>query len=463
MRIDQVGFATALSGFHEDDVAAIFALFSRSTSGLKAAIRRICPSAEVSYGKEDRLDHNSRDFHNRVTIGYGDKSVGDHAMTHWALEGVSMIAERDILSGRLLAATAVSSRYVNMAEQGFVVPFFSKSEVAERYSEHCNGLIEAYKSAIPIAVELVRHASPPTSDWTDKAWETGTEKRALDMVRDLLPMSVKTSFGVSQSATAATEFFKKREAADTEEVRVASSDARMALSRSMPSLIRVDDGTEVKRHQSLRCTEYIEARHRFGQPMRIKIEQKPDWSMVSRLLGEAPRDLIVRWTRDRPHKMGPCREAEMVNYVISGKMPIGIYRDLGRHRMMTQLYGKALPSLGFGLDPLLEITDSPAATVLRALFKDALMKASDFFDTYAGVPSHIIEYASPMATHVPFVWSVNLRQLVYMIGLRTTRQGHAGYRAFAQGLARAIACADPVSRPLVYSATNFDDVIVARR
>ena len=241
------GPCTVVRGLPEEVVAMLFAFFSRSKYGIKDTLRVMIQKGDLEPppAPPDPTSERSRKFHERMTIGYGHKSVADHAQVHWCLEGVSAIVERDVLSSRLVAASSKSTRFVNFRDAGFVVPQEWPSDLKGEYIAHCEDLLNHYESLVPLATDAMRTLTPyegPAKEvWEkERGWEKATEKRALDMVRDLLPASVKTNFGVTCSATALREILDKRQTPDdrtTDEVRWCAESTRRAARSVLPTLI----------------------------------------------------------------------------------------------------------------------------------------------------------------------------------------------------------------------------------
>jgi thymidylate synthase ThyX len=473
--IVEYGRALAIRGFDEETVAMLFAMYSRSPTGLKETLARLVVdgSLELPLFQPNQLSERVRKFHEKTTVGYGHKSVADHATVHWALEGVSMIVERDFLSARLVAATAQSTRYVDYREAGYVEPVEWPADRISEYRAHCDELIQAYVEMQARATEAIRQIVPFDGSGfrSEDRWATACEKRGLDMVRDVLPASVRTNFGVSCNATALREILDKRETgADWQslEVEMAARDARVVARSVVPTLL-LEDPRTVPRQPKVAAKWF--AAPRSSRTLRqtvVSVMRTPDWALVQDVVGESAPDLIDRWSHDRGHHMPPDRSAEAAEYVVSALIPFAIHRELGRHRMMTQFDGPLSPNLGYAGDPLLTRFDLLAACpALKAVavLREKVLNAADFRMARwrgSGVSPVAIQYACPMAALVPVRWIVNVRELVHLIGLRTTPQVHPIARRVVQDVAKAISEADPMISPLVDEVTNFDQVIVGR-
>jgi len=467
----QLDNAICVHGLPEEVVAMVFALYSRSTTGIRDTLIKMVDQGNLELPESlSDTSEKVRKFHERITIGYGHKSVADHAVVHWAVEGVSALLERDFLKARLLAATSQSTRYVDFKEKGFVVPTDWPRDHVSEYVDHCNELIHVYAMLIPIATEAVRETVPWSDDlgWkTHSGWELATSKRALDLVRDLLPMSIRTNFGVSMSATGLREFLDKRQSGygtedkPLEEYQQVSLNLRSVCAAAVPSLLPTQPRT-IPRDPPIKHSYF--AGNRVYQSMSVSIIKKPDWAEIGKILGQYPYDLMKRWTHDRCRHMVPDRQAELPRYVITGRMPIAIYRDLGRHRIMTQMNSLINPGNGYGRDPMFSVsTSSSVMRLLRNEHAGALSFADERLERWSSVVNpEVLQYACPMATMVDFVWEVSLRQIVHILGLRTVPQGHPGYRLWVQHLAKAINDVDPIARELVNSVTNYEYVTIGR-
>jgi thymidylate synthase ThyX len=339
---------------------------------------------------------------------------------------------------------------------------------------HCNELLNMYEKLVPLATMAVRKIVPYDDEAKDawkkeSSWESATEKRALDMVRDLLPMSVRTSFGITCSATALRELLDKRESSASstgwvpDEVRHVASAVRRVTSGLLPTLVPTEPRSLPR--QPMVPSQWSD--RRTDVPMKVIVIQTPRWSVVEDATGYPIDDLMDRWTNHRHTHMPPDRSSELPVYIVKLVMPIAIHRDLGRHRMMTQLSSIISPTGGYGVDPLLgdprAQAKHPELAIVAHAHRTALSQADDRLKRWFGaVTPAALQYACPMATMVNVTWVLNMRELIHVLGLRTTPQGHPSYRSLVQMLAMAIAGVDPVADGLIKSSTNWDNIIVGR-
>ena len=108
----------------------------------------------------------------------------------------------------------------------------------------------------------------------------------------------------------------------------------------------------------------------------------------------------------------------------------GVYRDLHRHRMLTQERQLLSCDLGFYLPP--EIVGTP----LENEYKEAMKRAKEAFETIATELPEEAQYMVPMAYNVRWYFQLNLRALQWLCEIRSSAAGHPGYRYVAQMLAK---------------------------
>ncbi|HTM67875.1 MAG TPA: FAD-dependent thymidylate synthase [Candidatus Binatia bacterium] len=132
--------------------------------------------------------------------------------------------------------------------------------------------------------------------------------------------------------------------------------------------------------------------------------------------------------RDRP---GRALEAGYP-YTFDLVTDFGTYKDLERHRMMTQSRQAFAPTLGFAMPPDLEaagFADRALACVEKAKALYALL-APEFPEQAA--------YATLHGSLVRWSCGINDRALMHLIELRTQPAGHPSYRKVCQEMHRRV-------------------------
>ena len=139
---------------------------------------------------------------------------------------------------------------------------------------------------------------------------------------------------------------------------------------------------------------------------------------------------------NRRHKSP--RALEHAEFTFEVLTDFGSYRDLHRHRILTQERQLLCCDYGFWTPP--ELIDTP----FESDYRNALTQAKEAFDTIAHELPEEAQYIVPMAYNIRWYFHVNLRALQWMCELRSQAAGHSTYRLVAQEMARQVGDACPM-------------------
>jgi len=139
--------------------------------------------------------------------------------------------------------------------------------------------------------------------------------------------------------------------------------------------------------------------------------------------------------QNRRHKSPRALEHAFFTFEIVADF--GIYRDLQRHRMLTQERQLLTCDRGYYIPE--EILD----TDLEKDYREAMDRAKDVYDTIAEELPEEAQYVVPMAYNIHWYFHVNLRALQWLCELRSSPAGHPEYRLVAQEMAKQVSIAMP--------------------
>jgi len=143
------------------------------------------------------------------------------------------------------------------------------------------------------------------------------------------------------------------------------------------------------------------------------------------------REVYVGERKTRRDRPGRALEAGYP-YTFDLTTDFGTYKDLERHRMMTQQRQRYAPTLGFNMPE----------DLVRAGFEDkakaCVEKAVALYDLLRGEFPEAASYATLHGSRVRWTLGINDRALMHMIELRTTPQGHPSYRRICQKMHEAV-------------------------
>ncbi len=129
---------------------------------------------------------------------------------------------------------------------------------------------------------------------------------------------------------------------------------------------------------------------------------------------------------NRRHK--PGRAFENVSYSFDILANFGAFRDLQRHRILTQL--KQPLTTDYGYDVPSEIVDAG----LSDDYVVAMEKAKEAFNKIREKMPQEAQYIVPLGYKIRWYFTLNLRELYHLCELRSGRQGHIDYRRIAQDM-----------------------------
>src|SRR5439155_22474876 len=138
--------------------------------------------------------------------------------------------------------------------------------------------------------------------------------------------------------------------------------------------------------------------------------------------------------RDRANRRAPApRALEHAQYPFEIVANFAAYRDLHRHRMLTQDRQVLGTALGYDTPPGLSEfgMEGPFRSAI-----DAAVAAHAGLERDAG-PA-LAQYVVPLAFRVRWYFRVNLREIYHLCELRTTPQGHPDYHWVAQEMFRLV-------------------------
>jgi thymidylate synthase ThyX len=155
--------------------------------------------------------------------------------------------------------------------------------------------------------------------------------------------------------------------------------------------------------------------------------------------GGDPAQVLEALLGDRANRRQRApRALEHATYTFEIVANFGAYRDLHRHRMLTQERQVLGTGLGYDLPPGL------ADLGLDGRFREAVEAAAAAharLERDAG-PA-LAQYMVPLSFRVRWYFKANLREVYHLCELRTTPQGHPDYRWVAQEMFRRVSEVHP--------------------
>ncbi len=465
-----------LTGLPEVVKGALFSRYSRSTKGLRRLlIDEFLSNPEGGFAGDaaganacDEMLNLARaqDFYDRILDGFGDDSIGELGGAHLALEQVSNIATKAIEDCRIGGSPLEkSSRYVRFDQkvngkfQYCREPAIMESRHADSYIEMMDSLFETYSRLIGPMQALVKERLPREEGVPEAAYNASVRAHSLDAVRGLLPASTLTNVGLFGNGRFFESLLIKLKTHPLQEMRDLGLLAQEELDKAIPSFVRrakpenrhfplmAGHCKAVSRHMQRAAAQFAGAPAREGKDVALTWYDKDAEEQVLaaalypelhlpfsqllehvRSLSPGQRDNILdsylAGRTNRRHK--PGRALEHAHYTFDILADFGCYRDLQRHRMLTQQRQLLSARHGYAVPGL--VSDAG----FEQEYREVMDRAAGAYTRIAADLPQEAQYAVPFGYRVRWYFSINLRALVWLCELRSMAQGHPAYRRIAQ-------------------------------
>ena len=482
---------------------ALFSRYSRSTLGLRTLLlREFLQNDEAGFqapttSQDSRLAlAKAQSFYDRILDGYGDDSIGELGGAHLALEQVSILATKVLEDARIGGSPLEkSTRYVSFAQQingdfqFYKDPRVLASAHAELYLETNRELFRTYAKLIEPVRDYLRKVLPPEPAQPQAAYERSIRARGFDLLRGLLPASTLTNMGVFGNGRFFEGLLIRLRLQTLQEFQNLASAAEQELQQVIPSFIRRADPTHRHFYSQLKFQQQSQDFfNRWVQPPTLK-SSTPQSASVELLsydpeaeievlaalfyenselpfaqarenvrgLSDQERESLLRqWAELREHRRHkPGRALEHASYTFDIVGDYGSYRDLHRHRILTQERQRLTTRLGYTIPG--SLVDAGLENPVRKVLEKA---ASAFEVLEEGFPQEA-QYVVPMAYQLRWSLKINLRSLMWLVELRTTPQGHENYRWLAQQMFQRVQEVQPRLAQLM-CFVNLEDYPLGR-
>lgn len=481
----------ALRNLPEVIKGALFSRYSRSSLGLRSLLLKdFILNEETAFqaivgthsggdkeeqGLEDQVIaiKRAQNFYDRILDGYGDDSIGELGGAHLALENISMIAAKVIEDNRIGGSPLEkSTRYIYFDQKVdgeylfYREPILMTSAFREVYLKTCNSLFETYSSLIPPLTEIIEKRFPKEHDVSKVAYTAALRAKVLDCLRGLLPASALTNMGTYGNGRFFECLVQKLNCHNLAEMQDIGRKSFQELSKVMPSFVRRADPNHkyqrtfaefrdqmtsdlknlAERHTSslhkmptsgVRLINYdAESPYKVAAALLFEFSEAGllELQECCRHLNEEELNRILdsasTFRENRRHKSPRALEHACFTFEIVADF--GAYRDLHRHRMLTQ--DRQLLTCNFGYFIPSEIL----GTDMEIPYRKAMEDAKKTYDEIARALPEEAQYVVPMAFHMHWYFHVNLRALQWMCELRSSPAGHPTYRFIAQEMAKQI-------------------------
>lgn len=422
----------------------------------------------------------------RVITAYGDDSVQQLVGQHFVVENASNLLTKKLEWGRLAAYLEQSTRYIyydQRDENGkyrYFVPPQLDDKTKRQYVEILDEIFDKYSKVVHELTKYVTDTSDTPKEERDMAWKGAVRAQACDAARSALPVATKSTVGIFASGQALESLIMHLLSDELEEARTVGQQLLVEGRKVVPTFLERADKPErggamiayrANTYSGVKklADEYMPTNHSdHDEPITLTdIWPKNELDLVPDMLYEHTdqplnvlREEVEEWSYDkklsvfeaymgerlnRRHK--PGRTLEKAHYSWDLVCDYGIFRDLQRHRMVDDMEWQFLtPRFGYEVPKLVEDAG------LTEEFEKCFDLSLKLFSILQG-NGYMLEaqYATLLGHKMRWKVTMNAREAFHFNELRTSPQGHPGYRKLVLQMHEVLA----TKHPLIAEAMKF--------
>ena len=489
----------ALGNLNPEVIGGALARYSRAPTGLKETIAREFLNPDGSPN-----DVKGSQMIDRVVNKYGDESVAELAVAPLCMEEISNLMTKVIEDCRIGGSPIEeSTRYVlyDVKKNGrwrYVCPDnIKQSGLGKAFVDNMDFLFETYAAMVEPMQDLFRKRL------TAEAFEIEVERdgkvqkagrsslkndneikahriaysftirsAACDVLRCILPACTQANVGLVGNGRFYSGLITKLLSHDLGEAHELAASIRKALNTQIPTFIKRAGRNDysVDNHHAMRklCQELfafiqietsaeVELLEDSHEDQRINLLSNMIFpyvrhsscqirEIVKALPEERKKQIFATYIGSRQSKRDRAGRALEYGYPIQFDILAGFaeYRDLQRHRMLTQQRQDLGIDLGYSVPE--EIEEIGMGSKVQECFERTESLHRDL--KRAGMEQEA-QYATLFNHFIRWNVGMNLRELGHFVELRTQNSGHPKYRRTAQMMARHYLKRHPEMEPVL--------------
>ena len=380
--------------------AMLQALHSRSIGGLESHLKIL---------SEKGADNFMKNFY----VGYGHKSIGDCGTASLFIEGISLLAAKAIQDWPLYSGQEASTRYIDFQVQPFMNP--AGTPEAEALIE---GYRTFYMSAMEPTKEFLKSQFPINEGEKETIYTKAIAARAFDILRGFLPAGSTTNIAWHTNLRQAADKVMLLRHHPLQEARDTADAIEAALILAYPNSFGHKRYEETEAYNKF-CMENDYYYHNTNCPEFKVANNVVDTNLL-------PKEILEK----RPPKTElPKQLAEAGNIQFEFLLDFGSFRDLQRHRAVTQRMPLLTTEIGFENWYIQELPET-----LQNKAKEFLKEQEEKISKL-NISKEEKQYYTAMGYKISNRLTGNIPALVYLAELRATQFVHPTLRKVAKTLA----------------------------
>ncbi len=445
----------------------------------------------------NKIDKDAQLLH-RVITAYGDDSVQQLGGIHFVVENASNLLTKKLEWGRLAAYLEQSTRYIYFDQRDkhgkfrYHVPEHLDDKIKQQYVEAMDTIFELYSQMVRKLTDYVRaNDSTPEKD-RDVAWKGATKAQACDAIRHILPVATKSTVGIFASGQAFESLVMHLLSDELPEARTTGQALLDQGRKIIPTFLERADKPErggatiayrANTYDAIKnlSKEYLPDNHATTAKEPVTLVDfwpKNELLLVPDMLYEHSNlslEQLQAEVNDWPYEkksevfkayMGerlnrrhkPGRALEKAHYSWDLVCDYGIFRDLQRHRMVDDMNWQLLtPRYGYDVPKLVEeagLAEDYETCFEISLKLHSLLQASGY--------ALEAQYATLLGHKMRWKVTYNAREAFHLHELRTSPQGHPGYRKLVLEMHERLAEVHPMLADAMQFVNQDEDPKLTR-
>ena len=496
----------SLKNLNPEVIGAALARYSRAPTGFKETVAR-----EFLNPDGTPNDVKGSEMIDRVVNKFGDESVAELAVAPLCIEETSNLMTKIIEDCRIGGSPIEeSTRYVLYDQQRegqwrYVCPAnIMASGLKDSYVQTMDFIFETYASMVEPMQDLFRKRLPAEQFQIEVDRNGGTQKAGLndlkddnerrahriaynftirsaacDVIRGILPAATQANMGIVGNGRFFSGLISKLLSQDLSEAQDLAGKVKEALDSQIPTFIkraaRNDYRVQTDRAMQTLCDDLFQGVAIESSPEVVLLEDKDeDYSInllasmvfpfvqhpteqirgvVRALPVDKRQEIFSVYVGERRSKRDRPGRALEYGYPINFDIIAGFaeYRDLQRHRMLTQQRQDMGVLLGYSIPE--EIQEIGKGEVAQECFE----RAEGLYNGLlrAGMRTEA-QYASLFNHFIRWNMGMNLRELGHFTELRTQKAGHPKYRRVSQTMTKLYLQRHPDMEPVLRYVDHND-------
>jgi thymidylate synthase ThyX len=476
----------ALKNLNPEVIGAALARYSRAPTGLKETITREFLNADGSPNEA-----KGSELIDRVVNKFGDESVAELAVAPLCIEDASNLMTKIVEDCRIGGSPIEeSTRYVlydqkkngewryvrpqSILESGLGNKFLETMEfLFETYAGLVEPMQELFRKRLPenqFSIEVERAGTISKAGW-DELENDGERKAhriaygftirsaACDVIRCILPACTKANMGLVGNGRFYSGLISKLLTQGLGEGHTLAASIQKALNTQIPTFIKraAKNTYQADNHRNMRrlCALLFAGVPIEKSPEVVLLDNRSEEASVDLITSmifphvqhstdqirqivktfneDQRKEIVATYLGERKSKRDRPGRALETGYPINFDIVAGFaeYRDLQRHRMLTQQRQDLGVLLGYSIPE--EIIEIGREKIVQECFERSETLHGEL--KRAGMEEEA-QYVTLFNHYIRWNVGMNLRELGHLTELRTQKAGHPKYRRIVQVMAK---------------------------